>query len=345
MRIVYGIQSTGKGHLSRFLGLKPIFDRDGHELLVIASGYEDPPQYFLDAVQDCRYVRLRGISYVGDESGGISKRGTARAFIRHLPELLASFARAQALISEFAPDVIVNDFDPITSSAFVAPGIVKVGLSHQNILRCKGMYHPPGMLMEKLFSKCVVSIFTDGLDYKLGCHFYPANERCLPPIIRPAILNAHPRNLGHIVVYHTLPGMLLEIERYAADQRDRQFIVFGYEGREDTANIHFESDPSRFARDLASADAYVGTAGFQSISEAFFLGKKIAAQPTEGQYEQIWNAAQLEHYGMGRWHRGSLEEALDQQFNHELHRRLYPWFRDGARTCYERLMSLAHKRR
>ena len=38
VRIVYGIQSTGKGYLSRFLGLKPFFDRDGHELMVIASG-------------------------------------------------------------------------------------------------------------------------------------------------------------------------------------------------------------------------------------------------------------------------------------------------------------------
>ena len=56
MRIVYGIQSTGKGHMSRFLGLKPFFDRDGHELLVVASGTDDPPEYFLEAISNCQYT-------------------------------------------------------------------------------------------------------------------------------------------------------------------------------------------------------------------------------------------------------------------------------------------------
>ena len=343
MRIVHGVQSTGKGHLSRFLGLLPLYLRDGHEVLVFASGYEDPPEYFLEAVADCRYVRFRGISYVGDGVGGVSKRGTCSAFLRYLPELLASFGRAQDIISDFAPHLMVSDFDPISGSAFVAPAITKVGLSHQNILLSKGMYHPPRMQMEKFFTYAVLNIFTGGLTHRLGCHFYPGNEDCLPPIIRPAVRNARTENRRHIVVYHTLRGMLAQIERYASDHPDRPIIVYGYPERPDAGNIHFESDRAKFASDLATADSYVGTAGFQSISEAFYLGKKIVVQPIVGQYEQIWNAAQLEHHGMGRWLRDevALEDALEQRFNGELHRRLHPWFRDGAQTCYERLMSLA----
>jgi len=341
MRVVYGIQSTGKGHLSRFLGLKPHFDRDGHEVLVIASGYEDPPDYFLKAISNCRYARFQGISYVGDERGGISQLGTACAFVRHLPELLDSFRRAQDLITDFAPDVVVSDFDPVLGSMFVAPAITKVGLSHQNVLLAPDMYHPPGMLVEKLVTFAVVRTYTGGLDHVLGCHFYPANEHCLPPIIRPAILEARPENHGHIVVYHTLPGLLHEFMRYAAENPDRRVIIYGYPGHEDTRNVHFESDLARFPRDLATADAYVGTAGFQSISEAFYLGKKIAVRPVNGQYEQIWNAAQLEHWKMGRWYQDSLEEALDQEPDRHLHRRLVPWYRDGAKICYERIIELA----
>ena len=344
MRIVYGIQSTGKGHLSRFLGLKPFFDRDGHKLLVFASGYEDPPEYFLRAVADCRYARFRGISYVGNGRGGVSQRGTVCAFFRYLPEFLGGLRRAQELITDFAPHVVVSDFDPVSGSAFVAPGITKVGLSHQNVLLAPGLYHPPGMRVPKLFTWGVVRAFTDGLDHRLGCHFYPANQYCLPPIIRPAIREAVPENRGHILVYHTMPGMLPEITCYAAAHPDRRVIVYGYTGQQDTGNVHFECDRGKFAGDLASADAYVGTAGFQSISEAFYLGKKIAVRAVAGQYEQIWNVAQLEHWGMGREHRDSLEEALDQQFNHQLHQRLLPWFRDGARTCYERIIELAGKR-
>jgi len=341
VRIVYGLQSTGKGHLSRFLGMKPFFERDGHELLVIASGYEDPPRYFLEQIRAYRYARFRGISYVGDARGGISKSKTSLCFLWHLPDLTRSIRRAQELIWRFRPHLIVSDFDPITGSAFVAPDMTKVGLSHQNVLLAPGLVHPPGLVMEKFFTFSVVRAFTAGLAYRLGCHFYPGTPACLPPIIRPAIKEARIENKGHAVVYHTLPGMLEEIKRYAEAHPDRRFIVYGNEAVEETRNLHFERDRSKFASDLASADVYIGTAGFQSISEAFYLGKKVVVRPVEGQYEQVWNAAQLEYWKMGRWQKNSLEEALDQEFNSDLHRRLKPWFENGAATCYERIMSLA----
>jgi len=353
VRIVYGIQSTGKGHLSRFLGLLPLLREGGHELTVFASGYEDPPEYFLDAVQESGYSyrRFQGVSYVGDNKGGVSNWMTTCLFLKNLPNFLGEFRRAQEIITDFAPDVIVSDFDPISGSPFVGAGLPKIGLSHQNVLLSPGMYHPSGMVVEKFFTHAVLRLFTEGLDDKLGCHFYPASERCLPPIIRPGIRDAETANEGHIIVYHTLPGMLGEVMEYARKHPDRRVLIYGYPGAKDTGNVHYEQDSGRFAADLASADAYVGTAGFQSISEAFYLGKKIAVRPIAGQYEQIWNAAQLEHYGMGCWYSErprsagpevlkatrTLEQALDTPLNAELHAELLPWFRDGTRTCYERI--------
>ena len=358
MRIVYGVQSTGKGHLSRFLGLMPFFVRDRHELLVIASGYETPPPYFYRALEQAghRWVRCRGMSYVTDGAGSISKRRTVLAFLKNLPRFLDEFGRVQELITGFGPDLIVTDFEPVCACPLLAPAICKVGLSNQNVLMDPAAYHPGGLPLEKLFTYAVVHLFTDGATHRLGCHFYPVSDRCLPPIIREAILDARVENRGHMLVYHTLAGMLGEVERYAASHPDRRIIVYGYQGRADSGNMHFEHDPSKFPQDLASADVFVGTAGFQSISEAFYLGKKIAVRPVTGQYEQTWNAAQLEHYSMGCWYgrdpdagrrrtRGAgprtLEEAVDHPFNAALHARLAPWFRDGARMCYEGLIGLA----
>ena len=79
----------------------------------------------------------------------------------------------------------------------------------------------------------------------------------------------------------------------------------------------------------------------------------------EGQYEQIWNAAQLEHHGMGCWYgkrpasaaadvlsaTKTLDEALEVPFNHEMHEKLLSWFRNGARTCFERILSCGDERR
>ena len=345
MRIVYGVQCTGKGHLSRFLGLKPLFDREGHELLVIASGYEDPPPYFLAAVGHAQYERFTGLSTIADGTGGVSKRGTMKAFATHLPELLESFRRAHVMISKFDPDLVISDFDPITGSPFVAPSVFKVGISNQSILITAGVQHLPGLRMERFNVNLIGKLFTSGLDAHLGCHFFPLDEACLPPILRPEVLSAVPENREHLVVYHSFPGLLEPIIDYAKRHPKRPIFVYGYASYRKPVpeNLHFETDPSRFVTDLATCDAYVGTAGFQAIAEAYYLGKRLAVQPIDGQYEQKWNAAQLELHGMGRWCHDDLDHALQHEFDADLHQRLAPWYRDGAQIGFERLLSYARQ--
>jgi len=343
MRIVYGVQSTGRGHLSRFLGLKPLFDRDGHELLVIVTGYYDPPQDFSAALEGVRVERFAGLSTVEDGAGGVSKRGTMKAFAGHLPGLFESFYRAHGMISAFAPDLIVSDFDPITGSPFVAPGTFKVGIGNIAMLSHTDAVRPPKMKLDWFNTSVVRKLFTSGLDVELGCHFYPLDAQCLPPILRPALLTATIENRGHVVVYHSYRGLLHPVLEYAQRHPDVPIIVYGHapplEGN--FGSIRYEPDPGRFLQDLATCDTYIGTAGFQAICEAFFLGKKIVVQPIAGQYEQHWNAAQLEQHGMGRWYRGDLENDLRQEFNRPLHEQLTPWYRDGARMCYEKILSYA----
>ncbi len=343
MRIVYGVQSTGRGHLSRLLGLKPLFDRDGHELFVIISGYDDPPDYFVDALHGVRCERFQGLSMVENGAGGVSKRATMKAFARHLPNLFESFHRAHGMISAFAPDLIVSDFEPITGSPFVAPGTFKVGIGNEAMLSHAAAVRPPKANLDRFNVNVVRKLFTSGVDVLLGCHFYPLDESCLPPILRPEVLSATVENRGHLVVYHAFRGLLAPILDYAKRHPERPIIVYGdtppTQGSPET--VHYESDPSRFIEDLATCDAYVGTAGFQSICEAFYLGKKIVVRSITGQYEQHWNAAQLEMHGMGKWFRDDLEHDLSQSFNRTLQRQLAPWYRDGVRLCYDRILGCA----
>ena len=59
-------------------------------------------------------------------------------------------------------------------------------------------------------------------------------------------------------------------------------------------------DERHFMESLASCHAYVGSAGFESICEAFYLGKPVLAIPTEGQFEQTLNAWDAERAGAAR---------------------------------------------
>lgn len=341
MRIVYGVQSTGRGHLTRFLGLLPLFQRDSHELLVFVTGRWDPPAYFLDALEGVRVRRFPGLSMVPDGTGGVSKRRTVKAFATHLPGLFRSFYKANRWIAAFEPDLIVSDFDPITGSPFVAPSVFKVGIGNCYAPVRFDVEHPTGFRRERFNVRVVNKLGTSGLDVRLTSHFYPLDEECLPPILRPETLCLKPENRGHILAYYAFPGLLPPVLDFAKTHPTTPIILYGQRHRPRGLpdNVHVELDPSRFLGDFADCAAFVGTAGFQSIAEGFFLGKKLVVQPIEGHYEQIWNASELERCGMGRICRGNLERALDQTFDSALHERLVPWYESGAQRHYERILS------
>ncbi len=343
MRIVYGVQSTGRGHLARFAALKPWFDADGHEMLVIISGRHDPPSFFLDAVGTSRHERMSGFEMADDGMGGISKRKTASSFVGGMPGLLKSLRQGHKLITQFAPDFIISDFDPITGSPLVAPSVFKVGVGNWAMSRRHHLSPLPGERLDRFNTNLAIKLCSSGVDVILSCHFYPHDSSCLPPILRPEIEQLSPSDDGHVLVYHSFPGRLDPILSYAERHQEREILIYGYNQPSPgtPANVHFVSEAGRFLQDLTSCYAYVGTAGFQTICEAFFLGKRIVVQPIEGHYEQKWNAAQLETLHMGRRLHGSLEAALAHPFNRRLHEQLVPWYQQGTQLSYTRIMECA----
>jgi uncharacterized protein (TIGR00661 family) len=343
VRIVYGVQSTGRGHLARFAALKPLFDADGHELLVIVSGRQDPPQFFFDALCSSMYERMPGFEMADDGAGGISKRRTASAFLTDMPDLLKSLYQGHKLIADFDPDFIVSDFDPITGSPMVAPSIFKIGVGNWAMARRSGVDQLTGYRLEKFNTSLAIKLCSSGVDIILSCHFYPYDNDCLPPVLRPDIWTVEPRNEGHLLVYHSFPGRLEPIVQYARARPDQRILLYGYPSRPDRMpeNMDFRANAAHFLHDLSTCDAYVGTAGFQAICEAFYLRKRIVVQPIEGHYEQMWNAARLEELGMGRWLRTDLGRELAFPFNDALHAQLAPWYENGTRICYERIMQAA----
>lgn len=340
MRIVYGVQSTGRGHLARFAALKPLLDADGHEVLVIVSGPDEPPKVFIDCIGTSRYERMAGLEMADDGLGGISKRKTAKAFVFNMPDLVASMVQGHKIITKFNPDLIVSDFDPITGSPIVAPSVFKIGIGNFAMARQPGVDRLAGLRLERFNTNLAVKLCTSGIDVLLTCHFYPYDDNCLPPILRPDIWDVPATNDGHILVYHSFPGRLEPMAAFARQHMDVEIVVYGYARRPSGMpdSMRFETDAGRFLTDLASCDAYVGTAGFQAVCEAFYLGKKIVVQPIDGHYEQKWNAATLDQLGIGHWHQGDLEQDLAHPFHQDLHDELVPWYQSGAEHAYKRIV-------
>lgn len=286
MRIVYGLQGTGKGHLARFLGLLPLFRQDAHEILLLVAGPADPPGYFRQAIRGQEVLRFRGVSLVGDGRGGVARGKTALAFVASSRDLVRDRLRAARRIADFRPDLVVSDLDPITSSRLVAPRATKVGLSNQALLHRRGVPRPPGHAWGRFEHRWVMTALAGGLRCQLACHFVPDVDDVLPPILRPEALAARGRSGGHLLVYAPFSFLPPQVEAYARRHPERRVVVYGCPERATEGNLHFECDAARFVDDLASAEAYVGAAGFQTICEAFYLGKKLVVWSVERHYEQ-----------------------------------------------------------
>ena len=128
----------------------------------------------------------------------------------------------------------------------------------------------------------------------------------MPPLLRPGLDELSPGDDGHLLAYALNPGygaLLAEWQRRHPDVRVHCYLDGGAaalrEAPQDGFHCHALDDDG-FLKHLASCRAYVGSAGFESICEAFYLGKPVLAVPTAGHYEQTLNGWDAQRIGAAR---------------------------------------------
>jgi uncharacterized protein (TIGR00661 family) len=193
-------------------------------------------------------------------------------------------------------DLVINDFDFITSLACKMKGVPSVHFGHQASFQYPQTPRPKsrswhGEMLLRHFVKAPCHI---------GLHFESYHPNIFMPVIKPAILQAIPTRSGHITVYlpayedsyleqlfRSLPGTRFEVfSKNTGHFQQKGNITFLPIGRE------------RFDESLIHSDGIICGAGFETPAEAIHLGKKIMAIPIQGQYEQVCNAAALKQLGV-----------------------------------------------
>lgn|GEM_PF-6781368 len=84
-----------------------------------------------------------------------------------------------------------------------------------------------------------------------------------------------------------------------------------------------------FLRLMATSRAVVCSAGFESLSEAAWLGKPALAVPVEGHIEQMLNAVDMERTGLGRASGRFDLSRLDDLKVEGAHERFQSWVRES----------------
>ena len=120
MKILYAIQATGNGHLSRARDIISVLEKNG-QLDVLVSG----TQADLTIDYPIRY-KLDGFSFVFGKKGSINlfktvSQTNALKFINEVKNLP---------VEKY--DLIINDFEPVSAWACYLKGKDCIGLSHHS---------------------------------------------------------------------------------------------------------------------------------------------------------------------------------------------------------------------
>jgi uncharacterized protein (TIGR00661 family) len=283
MKILYGVQGTGNGHITRARIMAKALAKEGIAVDWVFSGR--PDNDYFDMACFGNYRTFRGLTFV-IKNGKVNRLKSA---------LSAKCYRLYSDIQQFdlsGYDLIINDFEPITAWAAKRQNKVSIGLSHQNAFR----YSIPKQ-RNSWIAEAFMRWFAP-VTIPLGLHWHHFNNPILPPII-----DVHPppsvHMSNHILVYFPFLSVT-QLCRLLRPFTDHHFYVYhAIEKPEDRGHIHLRPfSREGFAQDLQQASGVVCGAGFELPSEAIHLGKKLLVQPVAGQMEQASNALALEQLGL-----------------------------------------------
>lgn len=283
MKILYAIQGTGNGHLTRAKEIIPILKEKGDvDILISGNECDITLEYPIT-------YKFHGLNYTFGKKGGIDFWQTFKKFklFRFLKEI------KNLPIKNY--DLVINDFEPVSAWAAKLKNVNCISLSHQNAVLDsaspkKGKYN-----IEKLILK-----YYAPAKIKFGFHFVSYNSSIFTPIIRKKIRHSNVTNKGHYTVY--LPSYdhdkILEIlsgvplVKWHIFSKQAKQLIFKKNV------VIYPINEFDFIKSITTCEGVLCGAGFETPSEALFLRKKLMVIPMKNQYEQQCNAAALEKMGI-----------------------------------------------
>jgi uncharacterized protein (TIGR00661 family) len=146
---------------------------------------------------------------------------------------------------------------------------------------------------------------------KVALSFYGAEDlpdkrlTVCPPVLRRQLFGLTPTTGKRLLVYLVLHGFGEDIKAWHLQRPEIPVDCF-YDKPGAPAEEHFSAnltfhrlDGEKFLRMMAECRALVCTAGFESVSEAAWLGKPLLMVPVENHLEQFINARDAAQTGLG----------------------------------------------
>lgn len=298
MKVLYAVQGTGNGHISRSKEvIKELSKNCEVDVLLSESQHE------VNLGFEVKY-KLKGLGFTFGKKGGI--------------DYYTSFknARFDKLVTDIYElpidkyDIVVSDFEPISSWACRLRKKPCVSLSHQTSFMSPKIPRP---LKPNNFAEFIIKWYAP-VSIPLGLHFKEYDSFIKTPIIRQELRDCTVRNKGHYTVY--LPSFEEKNLLKHLKKIDVKWEMFSkhYKGKpyEDENVKVFPVSYEWFIESFSNCEGILCNAGFETPSEALYFGKKLFVIPMKGQYEQECNAEALKEMGI------HVMEKIDDNFSTKL---------------------------
>ena len=284
MKIFYAIQATGNGHISRAIQLYPYLQKFG-EVDFFMSGNNAS----LDVNLPIKF-KSEGCSLHYSKCGGLNYWDIVKNI---KPRQIYKDANALPLKNY---DVVINDFDSVTSLACKMQKVNSIQFGHQASFISPKTPRPE---KKNLMGEMILKHYAPS-PKNIGLHFDKYDDFIYPPIIKDDILNAEPKNMGHITVY--LPSFQQDCLEKAFNKLPNlkfHWFLNTIKEKQTIKNItYYPVNQEYFNKSLIKCEGIITGGGFETPAEALYLGKKILSIPIRNHYEQECNAAALKKLGV-----------------------------------------------
>ncbi|MCF7824959.1 MAG: glycosyltransferase [Candidatus Marinimicrobia bacterium] len=295
LNILYGVQATGNGHITRSREIILALKNRGHRVQTIVSGRAREDLWDMQAFEP--FDVFEGLSF---------KTGHGR--IKIMDTLLnARPLQMRKDIKDYEAeeiDLVIVDYEPISARIAKRHNLPSIGIGHQYAFR-----HAIPQTSFNPVTRAFMEKFAP-VDLGIGLHWHHFDSPILPPII-PRLIPGDGVREKMILVYlpfeddTRLIPILQKVDKL-------KFVLYTNSHAYGPFRNVFVKPLSRttFREDLLVAEGVLCNSGFELPSEALALRKKLMVKPLKGQPEQVSNALALEKMSLGMTTKEITPEAI-----------------------------------
>lgn len=280
MKILYGIQLNGNGHITRSIELINKLKSIGYQVDVICSGNNSNLELPFE------HCHFDGLSIFSNKSGSIDWRKTIKQ--ANLIKLIKDSMQDVTIY-----DLVISDFEPISAWSAKRCGVRSLGIANQYSLMSNKTPK-----IKDLFSLQFIKNFAPCDEY-IALSYEKFDDFIYQPFISEYFLNSEVNDNNFFLIYlpsYDLDYILSQLSQF----KKHKWRVYSNENySNEFKNIKvIKLSKEKFQKDLINCSGIITASGFSTTSESLILNKKLWSIPIQSQYEQLSNSLLLKNMGV-----------------------------------------------